>query len=100
MTPGAVSASPDEVRRALVRRLVPFVESSRVNAAADSVMVIVSPVLEARDARIAELEALAEELIGEYRPYPREGDSWFRPPSPVHADQMARWRAALDGEKQ
>lgn len=99
MTTVPASATPDEVRRAIARRLIPFVKSPRVQVAADSVMVIVSPALEARDARIAELEALAEELIGEYRPYPREGSAWFRPPSPVTGETLTRWRAVLDGEE-
>lgn len=71
---------------------------------AEEAMSIVTPVLESYDrqvaalgARVAVLEGLAEELIGEWKPYPRpDSTDYYRSPVPVPASALARWRAVLE----
>lgn len=69
-------------------------------------MSIVTPVLEsygrqvaALAARVAVLEGLAEELIGEWKPYPRpDSTGFYRAPAAVPGSAVARWRGVLEGE--
>lgn len=110
-TETVVPPTPDPLRTALHRRFLAAtvgrfgpVVTQHPEQAADVAMAVVSPVLESCDrqkaalaARVAELEALAQELIGEWKPYPRpDSTDYYRSPVPVPASALARWRAVLE----
>lgn len=67
---------------------------------AEAVMAYVTPVLEARDARIAELETTLGEILDKWgpEPYPGEETGFFRAHIAVSVQKLKEWHAVREGK--